>query len=136
VVNPLIVDGQIVGGVAQGIGTALFEEIPYDPQGQPMATTFADYVMPGAPEIPMIKVGHMVTPAEATMYGMKGMGEGGAISPPAAIANAVADAFADIGAQFNETPLSPRRVRAAIDAPTSRAQGLVGTVSEQLAALR
>jgi len=120
VVNPMIVDGQIVGGVAQGIGTALYEEIPYDIQGQPMATTFADYLMPGAAEIPMIKVGHMVTPAEATMYGMKGMGEGGAISPPAAIANAVADAFADTGAQFNETPLSPRRVRAAIEAAAKR----------------
>jgi carbon-monoxide dehydrogenase large subunit len=113
-VNPMIVDGQIVGGVAQGIGTALYEEIPYDLNGQPLATTFADYLMPGATEIPAIKIAHMCTPAEHTEYGMKGMGEGGAISPPAAIANAVRDALASMGAELNETPMTPRRVRAAI----------------------
>ncbi len=116
IVNPLIVDGQIVGGVAQGIGNALFEEIPYDDNGQPLATTFADYLMPGATEIPAIKIGHMCTPAQHTEYGMKGMGEGGAISPPAAIANAIRDALAGIGAELNETPMSPRRVFDAIQA--------------------
>jgi carbon-monoxide dehydrogenase large subunit len=110
-VNPMIVDGQIIGGAAQGIGTALYEEIPYDENGQPQATTFADYLIPGATEIPDIKIGHMCTPAKFTEYGMKGMGEGGAISPPAAIANAVTDA---LGVQINETPITPRRVRAAI----------------------
>ena len=114
VVNPQIVDGQIRGGVAQGIGTALYEEIPYDESGQPLATTFADYLMPGATEIPSIKIAHMCTPAEHTEYGMKGMGEGGAITPPAAIANALRDAFARIGAEFNETPMTPRRVFDAI----------------------
>ncbi|MBM3487242.1 MAG: xanthine dehydrogenase family protein [Alphaproteobacteria bacterium] len=121
IVNPMIVDGQIVGGVAQGIGTALFEEIPYDAHGQPQATTFADYLMPGATEIPDVKLGHMMTPAADTAYGMKGMGEGGAISPPAAIANALADAFAPEGAQFNETPFTPKRVRAAIAAAVRKA---------------
>jgi carbon-monoxide dehydrogenase large subunit len=117
-VNPMIVEGQIRGGVVQGIGTALYEEIPYDAQGQPLAVTFADYLMPGAAELPAIKIGHMHTPASATEYGMKGMGEGGAVAPPAAIANAVRDALAAIGApggaEVNETPMTPARVLAAI----------------------
>ncbi|WP_170565496.1 xanthine dehydrogenase family protein molybdopterin-binding subunit [Ruegeria atlantica] len=119
-VNPMIVDGQIHGGVAQGIGTALFEEIPYSDEGQPLATTFADYIMPGAAEVPHIKIGHMCTPTEHTEYGMKGMGEGGAISPPAAIANAIRDALSQTGAELNETPMTPRRVKAAIDAAQSK----------------
>ena len=116
VVNPTIVDGQIVGGVAQGIGTALLEEIPYDPDGQPLAVNLAEYLLPGAADVPSVRISHMVTPAETTAYGVKGMGEGGAIAPPAAIANALSDAFAAIGAQFNRTPLSPRRIAAAIAA--------------------
>lgn len=113
-INPMIVDGQVQGGIAQGIGTALYEEIPYDELGQPLATTFADYMVPCAPEIPMVRIEHIVTPALTTEYGVKGLGEGGAIAPPAAIANAIADAFRDIGASFNETPLTPRRVSEAI----------------------
>ena len=113
-VNPMIVEGQIRGGVVQGIGTALYEEIPYDAQGQPLTGTFADYLMPGAAELPAIKIGHLHTPATATEYGMKGMGEGGAVAPPAAIANAVRDALATLGAELNETPITPRRVMAAI----------------------
>jgi aerobic carbon-monoxide dehydrogenase large subunit len=113
-VNPMIVEGQIRGGVVQGIGTALHEEIPYDAQGQPLAATFADYRMPRGDELPMIKIGHLHTPATATEYGMKGMGEGGAVAPPAAIANAVRDALAALGAEVNETPLTPARVLAAI----------------------
>src|SRR5262249_30628637 len=87
-INPMIVDGQIQGGIAQGIGTALYEEIPYDDMGQPLATTFSDYMVPCAPEIPLVRIAHSVTPAHATEYGVKGVGEGGAIAPPAAIANA------------------------------------------------
>jgi len=114
-INPMIVDGQVQGGIAQGIGTALYEEIPYDELGQPLATTLADYMVPCAPEIPTVRIKHIVTPALTTEYGVKGLGEGGAIAPPAAIANAIADAFADIGASFNETPLTPRRVSEAIE---------------------
>ena len=114
-INPMIVDGQVQGGIAQGIGTALYEEIPYDEQGQPLATTFADYMMPCAPEVPLIRIIHLVHPAPTTEYGVKGLGEGGAIAPPAAIANAIADAFRHIGASFNETPLTPRRVSEAIE---------------------
>jgi carbon-monoxide dehydrogenase large subunit len=120
VVNPLIVDGQIVGGIAQGIGNALYEEIPYNENGQPLATTLADYLLPGAPEIPAIKIGHMCTPTPHTEYGMKGMGEGGAISPPAAIANAIRDALLRMGAEINETPMTPRRVRAAVERALAR----------------
>ena len=113
-INPMIVDGQVQGGIAQGIGTALFEEIPYSEDGQPLATTFADYMLPCATEIPTVQIAHSVTPAKVTEYGVKGVGEGGAIAPPAAIANAVADAFRSIGATFNETPLTPRRVSNAV----------------------
>jgi aerobic carbon-monoxide dehydrogenase large subunit len=112
--NPMIVDGQIAGGVAQGIGNALYEEMIYDETGQPLTTTFADYLMPTAPDIPYLKIAHLVTPSPYTMYGMKGMGEGGAISPPAVIANAVRDALTSLKAEINETPMTPRRVRAAI----------------------
>src|SRR5262249_60325794 len=87
--NPMIVDGQVQGGIAQGIGTALYEEIPHDEQGQPLATTFADYMVPCAPEIPAVRIAHLVTPALTTEYGVKGHGEGGAMAAPAAIPNAV-----------------------------------------------
>src|SRR4029077_10063564 len=87
-INPMIVDGQVQGGIAQGIGTALYEEIPYDEIGQPLATSFGEYMVPCAPEIPTVRIAHLVHPAQATEYGVKGLGEGGAIAPPAAIANA------------------------------------------------
>jgi len=80
-INPMIVDGQVQGGIAQGIGTALYEEIPYDELGQPLATTFADYMVPCAPEIPSVRIEHLVSPALTTEYGVKGLGEGGAIAP-------------------------------------------------------
>jgi aerobic carbon-monoxide dehydrogenase large subunit len=117
-VNPMLVAGQIRGGVVQGIGTALYEEIPYDEAGQPLTGTLADYLLPGAAEMPAIKIGHLHTPTPHTEYGMKGMGEGGAVAPPAAIANAVRDALTGLdaahGAEVNETPITPRRVIAAI----------------------
>src|SRR6516162_3380633 len=113
-VNPMLVEGQIRGGVVQGIGTALYEEIPYDEAGQPLVGTLAEYLLPGAAEMPSIKIGHLHTHTPHTEYGMKGMGEGGAVAPPAAIANAVRDALASIGAEVNETPITPRRVVAAI----------------------
>jgi carbon-monoxide dehydrogenase large subunit len=115
-VNPMIVEAQIHGGVVQGIGTALFEQIPYDANGQPLAATLLDYHLPGAFELPAIKIGHLHHPATATEYGMKGMGEGGAVAPPAAIANAVRDALAPLGAEINETPLTSERVLTAIRA--------------------
>src|SRR5262249_143661 len=111
---PMIVEGQVRGGVVQGIGTALYEEIPYDAQGQPLVGTLADYLVPSAAETPPIKIVHLHTPTPHTEYGVKGMGHGRPIAPPAAIANAVRDALASLGAEVNETPLTPRRVLAAI----------------------
>ena len=113
-INPMVVDGQIFGGAGQGIGTALYEEMPFDTTGQPLASTLADYLLPGPTEIPRFRVFHMETPSPNTKFGIKGIGEGGAIAPPAAIANAVNDALASLGAELCESPMSPRRILAAI----------------------
>jgi carbon-monoxide dehydrogenase large subunit len=113
-VNPMIVQAQVVGGVAQGLGTALYEEIPYDSNGQPLASTFLDYIIPGAPEVPDVRVLHMETPSPHTRFGIKGMGEGGAIAPPAAVVNAINDALRSLGARIAETPATPERILAAI----------------------
>jgi carbon-monoxide dehydrogenase large subunit len=118
-VNPMVVDGQVYGGTAQGIGTALYEEMPYDGEGQPLASTLADYVLPGATEVPAVRIVHMETPSPHTEFGQKGIGEGGAIAPPAAILNAVNDALAPLGVEITETPITPRRVLAALGALTS-----------------
>jgi aerobic carbon-monoxide dehydrogenase large subunit len=113
-VNPLIVEGQIRGGVVQGIGTALYEELVFNEEGQPLSATLGDYLLPGAAELPAIKIDHLHTKSPHTEFGEKGLGEGGAIAPPAAIANAVCDALAGIGAEVNETPITPERVLASI----------------------
>jgi aerobic carbon-monoxide dehydrogenase large subunit len=115
VVNPMVVEGQTIGGATQGLGTAMYEESPYDANGQPLASTFADYLLPGATEVPDFRIFHMETPSPYTEFGIKGMGEGGAIAPPAAIFNAVNDAIRALGAEVTETPLSPRRLLEAIE---------------------
>jgi carbon-monoxide dehydrogenase large subunit len=120
-VNPLVVDGQIFGGTAQGIGTALYEEMRYDASGQPLASTLADYILPGATEVPPVRVEHMETPSPYTRFGQKGIGEGGAIAPPAAIVNAINDALAPLGVEITESPVSPRRIVEAIEAARGRA---------------
>jgi carbon-monoxide dehydrogenase large subunit len=107
IVNPLVVDGQVRGGVVQGIGSALWEHFVYDNEGQPLTTNFADYLMPSAPGVPNIEVHHIQTPSSVTPLGMKGLGEGGAIGPAAAIANAVQTA---IGVPVRETPITPYRI--------------------------
>jgi len=112
--NPMVVDGQVLGGLAQGIGTALYEEMPFDAEGQPLASTLADYLLPGATEVPMARIDHMETPSPYTEFGQKGIGEGGAIAPPAAIVNAVNDALAALGVEITECPVSPRRLLAAL----------------------
>ena len=122
-VNPMIVEGQTYGGATQGIGTALLEESPYDAFGNPGASTFADYMMPGATDAPHFRIDHMESPSPFTEYGIKGMGEGGTIPTPAAIGNAINDALKSIGAEVNETPFTPRRVRAAIEAALKNRQG-------------
>jgi len=115
-VNPLIVDGQIIGGVAQGIGTALYEEAPYSDEGQPLASTFVDYLIPGPCEVPNIRILHMESPSPFTAHGIKGIGEGGAIAPPAAVANAINDALRPMGAEVAVTPVTPHRLLSAIAA--------------------
>ncbi|MCC7485670.1 MAG: xanthine dehydrogenase family protein [Burkholderiales bacterium] len=115
-VNPMVVDGQVYGGTAQGIGTALYEEMPYDNEGQPLASTLADYILPGATEVPAVRIVHMEYPSPHTEFGQKGIGEGGAIAPPAAILNAVNDALAPLGVEITETPVTPRRVLDALAA--------------------
>lgn len=115
-VNPMIVEGQTYGGAAQGIGTALYEEMEYDESGQPLASTLADYLLPGAAEIPNVRLFDIVTPSPNTSFGIKGAGEGGAIPPPSAIFNAVNDALAKAKVEVNTTPLSPRRLYSAIAA--------------------
>ena len=106
--------GQMHGAVAQGIAGALFENIRYDEHGQPLSTSFMDYSMPTASEIPSIHVDHLETPAPEMPLGLKGVGEGGTIGPAAVIAAAVTDALHDLGVVIDETPITPSRVRAAL----------------------
>ncbi len=110
IVNPMIVDGQTHGAVAQGIGNALFEDFAYDDGGQPLTTSFLDYVIPGTMEVPPIDIVHMETPPATSVTGFKGMAEGGTIGSTAAVANAVADALAPLGIEVRELPLTPDRV--------------------------
>ncbi|GLY79227.1 xanthine dehydrogenase family protein molybdopterin-binding subunit [Actinoallomurus iriomotensis] len=110
VVNPMIADGQVVGGVAHGIGIALHEEMRYDPAGQPITTSYLDYVMPTAEDIPDMDVSHLCTPAPHIPGGMKGLGEGGTILSPVTVGNAVAAAVPEIAEKLVETPLSPSRM--------------------------
>ena len=120
-VNPMIVEGQTYGGVAQGIGTALYEESPYDSQGQPLASTLMDYLLPGPTELPHMRMAHTETPSPYSAHGIKGIGEGGAIAPPAAIVNAINDALRPLGAELTEIPATPERIIAAIHAARAKA---------------
>jgi aerobic carbon-monoxide dehydrogenase large subunit len=115
-INPMVVDGQVRGGAVQGIGTCLYEASPFDAQGQPLASTMLDYLLPRASDVPAIRVLHMETPSPHTEFGMKGIGEGGAVGPPAAIVSAVNDALFRLGAQVHDLPLTPARILAAIEA--------------------
>jgi len=113
-VNPMIVDGQVVGGVAQGIGNALLEEIVYDDTGNILTATLADFLPPTSREIPPIELLHLETLGGTTITQSKGLGEGGTIGAPAAILNAVNDALAPFGVVINEMPATPQRIRAAL----------------------
>jgi len=116
VINPLIVEGQIEGGLVQGIGATLYEHVIYDESGQPRATTFLDYLLPTSAEVPEIVQEHLAgTPSERNPLGVKGVGESGPISPPAAIANAIIAPLSPLKIPLNELPLSPATVAAAIE---------------------
>jgi carbon-monoxide dehydrogenase large subunit len=114
IINPMIVTGQIQGGVAHGIGNALFEFMKYDAGGQPLTTTFADYLMPGAADVPACAIAHVETANPLNPLGVKGAGEGGTIPAPAAIVAAIEDALSPFGVRFAEMPLTPDRIVAAL----------------------
>ena len=107
VINPMIVDGQIHGAVAQGIGEALLEAVVYDADGQLLTATLMDYALPRAADLPSFEIGHLETPSPIMPGGVKGMGEGGTIGAPATIANAVADAVRHLGARITKLPIRP-----------------------------
>ena len=115
-INPMIVDGQIAGGVAQGIAAALFEELCFDSVGQPVSGSFVDYLLPTACDLPDIEIHHLESPTQRTPTGAKGMGEGGTIGAPAAVFNAVNDALAQVGARVDRIPIRPADIVAAIAA--------------------
>ncbi|MGB6283716.1 MAG: xanthine dehydrogenase family protein molybdopterin-binding subunit [Xanthobacteraceae bacterium] len=114
IINPLIADGQVHGGVVQGVGNALLEEIVYDALGNVLTATLADYLPPTVREVPPIELQHIETPAASSVTGAKGLGEGGAIGAPAAILNAVNDALSPFAVSIDEMPATPQRIRAAI----------------------
>ncbi|WP_413797711.1 xanthine dehydrogenase family protein molybdopterin-binding subunit [Streptomyces iranensis] len=113
-VNPQVVEGQCRGGIAQGISGALFEQITYDAQGEPSATSFMDYKVPTAHEIPEVVIHHLETPCAFTATGAKGAGEGGTIGAPAAVLNAVNDALRPTGVELDDTPITPETVHRAL----------------------
>ena len=115
-VNPMIAEGQVHGGIAQGIGNALLEEIIYDENGSILTANLADYMPPTAREIPPIELHHIETPSVNSITKAKGLGEGGTIGAPAAVLNAINDALAPFGAQIDEMPATPQRIRAALRA--------------------
>src|SRR5438876_698654 len=127
VINPIIVDGQVHGGVAQGVGGALFEDMAYDAEGQLLAGSLMDYAVPVASDLPAIETVHLEFPSPRNPLGMKGLGEGGAISPPAAIANAIDDALSPLAVRLTETPALPWRVRGLITAATAPAAPRTGS---------
>jgi carbon-monoxide dehydrogenase large subunit len=129
-INPMVVEGQTIGGTAQGIGTAFYEETLYDENAQPLTSTLADYMLPGPTELPPLTIIHMETLSPYTEFGAKGVGEGGAIAPPATLFNAVNDALSPLGALVSETPLTPRRLLAAIEAAKAAARDKAEAAAE------
>ena len=110
IINPLIAEGQIVGGALHGLGGALWEELAYDSEGQFLAGTFMDYLVPSASEAPTVEVQHLVSPSPFTTLGAKGLGEASSMTAPAAVANAVSDALAPLGVRITELPITPSRL--------------------------
>jgi carbon-monoxide dehydrogenase large subunit len=114
IVNPLLVDANLHGGIAQGIGGAMFEQISYDDAGQPLTATFMDYTLPTAVELPSLEVGHQVTPAPFTPLGTKGIGESGVGGTLGSLCSAIENALPELDLHLTELPLTPSRVWAAI----------------------
>jgi len=114
IINPLLVDEQVKGGIVQGIGGALYEHCLYDEQGNLLTTTMADYLVPMAAEMPEMHVGHVETPTRESLLGAKGAGEAGTAGAPAAVMNAINDALRPLGARVTEQPFTPARILAAL----------------------
>ena len=108
--NPMIVDGQVTGAIAQGIGSALFEELVYGEDGQLLTGSLMDYLYPSTMEVPPMRIDHLTTPSDVTEGGIKGVGEGGTVAAPAAVLNAVADALAPFGVVVDRLPFRPQDV--------------------------
>jgi carbon-monoxide dehydrogenase large subunit len=113
-INPTVVDGQVHGGVAQGIGGGAYEELVYDQDGQMLSASFMDYLVPTAMEVPSLEISHLVSPSPFTPLGIKGMGEGGTVSPGSVLACGVADALQPFGVRFTELPVTPEKIWRAI----------------------
>jgi carbon-monoxide dehydrogenase large subunit len=122
-INPVIVEGQVHGGVVQGVAQALFEEAVYDEAGQLRTASLADYLVPSAAEVPSLELGHTVTPSPVTPLGVKGVGEAGTIGAAPAVINAIVDALAPLGVTDLEMPASPERVWATIRRATTTTEG-------------
>ncbi len=114
VINPMLVEGQVVGGTVQGLGGALFEAFVYDQQGQLLTGSLMDYALPRASDSPSVQLLHQESPSPLNPLGVKGVGEGGAVAPPAAIANAISDALSVFRAEFNATPIKPEHIVRAV----------------------
>jgi aerobic carbon-monoxide dehydrogenase large subunit len=125
VINPQLVDGQILGGFAHGIGNAMYEEPFYDESGQPQAASYLDYSLPSAIEVPKVELVHQFTPSPLNPLGVKGAGEGGTIPVPATIANAVEDALRPLGSRITSLPVTPAKVFAAMTAHQPTLKGLM-----------
>ena len=123
ILNPMLVEGQIHGGVAQGIGEALYEELSYDADGYPLTGSFMDYLIPTASEVPRLRLGHDVTPSPEVPGGMKGVGEAGAIGSPSAVIAAIEDALSDFGVTITEMPLGPAKIVELIEGAERRRAG-------------
>jgi carbon-monoxide dehydrogenase large subunit len=121
VVNPLLLEGQMIGAAIQGLGGTLLEDFYYDDDGQLLAGSFMDYMLPTASDAPPVEVIHMEGRSNSNPLGVKGAGEGGAIAPPAAIANAISDALAPFNMECNVTPITPEKIVHAISPHDGRA---------------
>jgi 2-furoyl-CoA dehydrogenase large subunit len=110
ILNPMILEGQVMGSCAHALGGSLFEEWAYDENGQCLTASFQDYLVPTAMEIPKIDIGHVETPSPFTALGSKGAGESSTMSVPVALGNAIADALSPLGVEINELPLSPNKI--------------------------
>ena len=120
IINPLVVKGQIEGGIAQGIGSSLFEQIVYDGDNLALTGSLMDYIVPTGADLPTIEIAHFESPSPHTLGGFKGIGVGCSSAPLGAIANAVADALSPLGVEVSEVPLTPERVSRLIEKARTR----------------